>query len=168
MKTRSQTKQAKNGRKQYHPSVRERKKKKTHQTPNTQTLSRKVGFALYCSASFPSILATAPGAANQGPGGGREHHRRVTAVHCPPVTAPGETQTVHAAPLPQCTCWGWGQAWLFFPLLQQGLANNLGQILPSSPPPALFHLGLQISPEGGCVWNLWNEVTERKQQKKPS
>lgn len=114
-------KAGKNGQKQYNPSVRERQKK------NPQTLSPKVRFALYCSASFPPILATAPGAANQGPGGGaRASHRGVTAVHCPLVTAPGTSTAVHLL----------GIRTGFFWLFQQGLANNLEQNLPSLPPPS--------------------------------
>lgn len=67
-------KAGKNGQKQYKPSARERQKKgkgtkKNPHTTKTPNSFAKEVFALYCSASFPPVLATAPGAANQRRGG---------------------------------------------------------------------------------------------------
>lgn len=142
MKTHSQTKQSNNT-----THLSEKRQKKT--TP-TQTLSREVGFALYCSASFPPILATARGSANQGPG---STLRASPPGYCSalpasnragrdPDRACGTSTAVHLL----------GMRTGFFRLLQHGLANNLGQILPSRPPaPSPFSIGSSGISEGGGV-----------------
>lgn len=146
MKTHSQTKQSNN--------TTHLSKKRQKKTTPTQTLSREVVFALYCSASFPPILATARGSANRDPG---STLRASPPGYCSalpasnragrdPDRACGTSTAVHLL----------GMRTGFFRLLQHGLANNLEQIPPSLPPLPPFS---DIS--RGGEGNLLNEVTER-------
>lgn len=124
MKTRSQTKQAKNGREQYNPSVRERrggekkKRKKTQQTKTSLGKWASLAPALHLSLP-PSHLSNRAWSSQPG----RSASRRVTAVHRPGVTAPGMRHLHRTAPAR-----GPG----LFPPPQHGLAQHSAQILPSS------------------------------------